>query len=73
MPILPMAAQHAGEKQPPDGGLGGDAVEDEGDRRRNQDAERAAGANRAGGNVIRITALAHLRNTHFADGRAAGG
>ncbi len=63
---------HAGDEQTADRGLGGDAVEDEGDRRRNQNAERAAGADRAGGDVVRIAAPAHLRNAHLADGRAAG-
>ena len=67
------ARHHAGEEQPADRGLGGDAVEDERDRRRDQDAERAAGADRAGGDVVRIAAPAHLRNAHLADGRAAGG
>ena len=66
------ARHHAGEEQPADRGLGGDAVEDEGDRRRDQDAERAAGADRAGGDVVRIAAAAHLRNAHLADRRAAG-
>ena len=64
---------HAGEEQTADRGLGGDAVEDEGDRRRDQNAERAAGADRAGGHVVRIAAPAHLRNAHLADGGAAGG
>ena len=66
------ARHHAGEEQTADRGFGGDAVEDEGDRRRNQDAERAAGADRAGGHVVRIAAPPHLRNAHLADGRAAG-
>src|SRR5262249_60438205 len=38
------ARQHASEEQAPDRGLGRDPVENESDRRRNQDAERAAGA-----------------------------
>ena len=65
--------QHAGKKQPADRGLGGDPVQDEGDRRRDQDAERAAGADRAGGHVVRVAAPAHFRNAHLADGGAAGG
>src|SRR5450755_2716834 len=64
---------HAGEEQTADRGFGGNAVEDEGDRRWNQDTERAAGADRAGGHVVRIAAPSHLRNSHLADGRAAGG
>ena len=67
------AGNHAGDEQPADRGLGGDAVEDEGDRRRNENAERAAGADRAGGDLVRIAAAAHLRNAHLADGGAAGG
>ena len=66
------ARHHAGDEQAADRGFGGDAVEDKGDRRRNQDAERAAGADRAGGHVVRIAAPPHLRNAHLADGRAAG-
>src|SRR6059036_3741614 len=62
---------HAGEEQAADRGLGGDAVEDEGDRGRDQDAERAAGAYRAGGDLVRIAAPAHLRDAHLADGGAA--
>ena len=67
------ARQHAGEEQPADRRLGGDAVQDERDRRRDQDAERAAGADRAGGDVVRIAAPAHLGDAHLADRRAAGG
>ena len=62
-----------GDEEPADRGLGGDAVEDEGDRRRDQDAERSAGADRAGGDVVRVAAPAHLRDAHLADGGAAGG
>ena len=67
------AGDHAGNEQPADRSLGGDAVEDEGDRRRNQNAERAAGADRAGGDLVRVAAPAHFRNAHLADGGAAGG
>ena len=67
------ARHHAGKEQTADRGFGGNAVEDEGDRRRNQDTERAAGANRAGGHVVRIAAPPHFRNSHLADGGAAGG
>ena len=63
---------HAGDEQPADRGLGRDAVEDEGDRRRNEDAERAARADRAGRDVVGIAAPAHLRDAHLADGGAAG-
>ena len=68
-----MPGHHAGNEQPADRGFGGDAVEDEGDRRRDQNAERAAGADRAGGDVVRVAAPAHFRNAHLADGGAAGG
>ena len=67
------AGQYAGEEKAPDRGLGGDAVEDEGDRRRDQDAERAAGADRPGRDVVGVAAPSHLRNAHLADGRAARG
>ena len=67
------ARHDAGEEQAPDRRLGGDAVEDEGDRRRDQDAERAAGADRSGGDLVRIAAPAHLGDAHLADRRAARG
>ena len=41
---------------------GGDRVEDHRDRRRQQDAERAAGGDDPGGEARRIAALAHLRD-----------
>src|SRR6185295_850191 len=67
------ARHHAGKEEPADRRLGRDAVQDEGDRRRDQNAERAARADRTGGNIVRIAALAHLRNAHLADRGAAGG
>ena len=65
------AGQEARREQAPDRGLGGDAVDDQRDRGRDQDAERAAGADRAGGDARRVAALAHLRHAHLAD-RSAG-
>ena len=67
------AGHHAGKEQTADRGFRGNAVEDEGDRRRNQDSERAAGANRTGRHVVRISAPPHFRDAHLADGGAAGG
>jgi hypothetical protein len=49
---------------------GGDAVEDHGDAGRDQDAQRAAGGDRAGGEVGVVAALAHLGDAHLADRRA---
>ena len=65
------ARQDAGDKQPSDRGLGRDAVKDESDRRRNEDAERTARADRAGRDFIRIAAATHFRDAHFADRGAA--
>ena len=72
------AGQHepgddAGDEQPPDRGLGGDAVENEGDRRRNENSERATGANRTSRHLVGVAAAAHLGNAHFADGGATRG
>src|SRR5690606_5001111 len=66
------AGQYAGEEQSADRGFGGDAVKDQRDRWRDQDAERTAGADRAGGDVVGVAAAAHLRDAHLADGGAAG-
>ncbi len=44
-----------------------DAVEDEGDGGRDQDAERAARADRSGRHRVRVATLAHLSDAHLAD------
>ena len=62
--------QEAGDEQPADRGLGGDAVDDHGDRGRDQDAQGAAGRDRAGRQAVGIAALAHLGHAHLADGGA---
>ncbi len=62
--------QQSGEEQAADGCLGGNAVDDHGDARRDQDAERAAGGDGTGGDFIGIAALGHLGDAHLADGRA---
>ena len=63
--------QHSGEKEAPDRSFRRDPVENESDRRRDEDAQRASGANRAGRNVVGIAAPPHLGDAHFADGGAA--
>jgi len=60
----------AGEEQPAKRLFGRDRVEDHRDRRRQQDAERAAGGDDAGGEPAGIAALAHFRNAGRADRRA---
>ena len=67
------AGQDAREKQPPDRGFGGDPVDDHRHRRRDQDAECAAGGDRARGDLVGIAALAHLGDAHLADRGAGGG
>ena len=66
------ARHHAGQEQAADGGFGGDAIHDHGDRWRDQDAQRAARRDGACCNAVGVAALAHLRNAHLADGRTGG-
>ena len=62
-----------GQEQPAERLLGGDRIENHGDRWRQQDTERAAGRDDAGREARRIAALAHFRDPGRADGRAGGG
>src|SRR6185437_14336054 len=63
------AGHDAGDEQLTDRLLDDDAVQDERDRRRNEDAERAARGDESAGEAARIAALAHLGNAHRADRR----
>ncbi len=62
-----------GEKQAAERLFGRYRVEDHGDRRRQQDAERAARRDDSGREAARIAALAHFRNAGRADRRAGRG
>ncbi len=53
--------------------LGGEAVQDQRQRRRNQDAECAAGGDQAGGECVRVAALPHFRNARGPNRRAGRG
>ena len=61
------ARSDAGEEQSPERLLGRDRVQDHRDRRRQQDAERAAGSDDACRETRRVAALAHFRNARAAD------
>ena len=50
------AGQHAGDEQLGDRDVGGDAIHDHDDGRRNQQAERAGTGQRADGDAVRIAA-----------------
>ncbi len=63
------AGNDAGDEQLADAGLGHDAVDHHDDRRRDQDAERAAGRDRAGGERVAVAVLAHRRIGHLGEGR----
>ena len=63
----------AGEEQPAERFFRRDRKQDHGDRGRQQDAERAAGGDDAGGEAAGIAALAHLGNAGRADRRAGRG
>ncbi len=67
------ARSDAGEEQPAQRFFRGDREQDHGDRGRQEDAERAAGGDDAGGESAGITALAHFRDAGGADRRAGGG
>ena len=73
------ARDHAGEIEAGHGGGGDQTVKDEVDRRRNQNAERAAGCQRAEKQAFVVAADLDLRQRHHADGgrrrdaRAGGG
>ena len=62
------AGDHAGEIEARHGGGGDQAIEDEVDRRRDEDAERAAGRQRAEKQALVVTADLDLRQCHDADG-----
>ncbi len=61
--------KYAGKEQPAERLFGGDRIEDHGDRRRQQDAERAAGGDHAAGEAAGIAAPPHFRNAGRADRR----
>ncbi len=61
----------AGEEQASERLLRRNRIEDHGDRRRQQDAQRSAGRDDARGKAAGISALAHLRDAGRAD-RGAG-
>ena len=71
--------QHAGRKQLADVRFGDDAVDHHDRRRRDHDAQRAAGGDDAGGQVVGVAELLHRRIRHLAhrgrggDRRAADG
>ena len=67
------AGADAGQEQPAQRFFRGDREQDHGDRRRQQNAERAAGGDDAGGKSAGIAALAHFRNAGRADRRAGRG
>ena len=66
------ARQDAGEQQPADRLLGQQAVDDECGARRNQDAERAAGGDHAGGEPVAVVVAAHLGQADLAHGHRRG-
>jgi hypothetical protein len=72
-PTSKQPRDHTRQEQPPDRGFRGDAVDDHGDRGRDQDAQRAARRDGACGHPVRIAALAHLGDAHLADGGTGGG
>ena len=63
--------QHAGEEQLADRLLGENGVDHHAGARRDQDAERAAGGDHAGGEAVAVAVAAHLRQRDLADGRRA--
>ena len=67
------AGTDTGDEQLADRLLGDDAIEDQGQRGRDQDAQRAAGRDDAGRQSGRIAALAHLGNARGTDRRTGGG
>jgi hypothetical protein len=66
------AGDDAGDEQLADRLLGDDAVDDQRQRGRDEDAQRAAGGDEAGGQFLRVAALPHLRDAHAAHGGAGG-
>ena len=63
----------AGREQGDHRGLGGDAVDDEGDRGRNQVVERTLRRDQARGEPLRVSRLAQARIRQRADGGHGGG
>ena len=61
---------HAGDEQLRDRHVGGDAVDDHDDRRRDQQPQRARARERADGHALRVAALLQFGQRHLADGRA---
>ena len=67
------AGYDPGDEEMGDRDVGGDAIDDHDDRRRDQQAERAGAGQRADGDVLGIAAALQLRQRHLADGRARRG
>src|SRR5262249_58908134 len=63
---------HARDQELADGGLGGDAVDHHGDAGRDQDVERGADADRAGGELVGIAVAAHFRHGDLGHHRGGG-
>ena len=66
------ARDDAGDQELADGGLGRDAVDHHGDARRDQDIERRADADRAGGEFVGIAVAAHFRHGDLGHHRRRG-
>ena len=64
--------QHAGKEQPPDRILGQNGVDHEAGGRRDQDAEGAAGGNRARRQLLVVAIAFHFRQCHLAHGQGRG-
>ena len=64
------AGYHAGDKEVRDRDVGGDAVDDHDDRRRDQQPQRARAGQRADGDGLRVAAALELGQRHLADRRA---
>jgi hypothetical protein len=71
-PAQQHAGTEAGEKQAPERLFRRDGIEDHGDRRRQQDAQRTSGRDDAGGQPRRIATPSHFRNASAADRGASG-
>ena len=63
------ARDDAGDEQLADVGRGHDAVDHHDHARRNEDAERAAGGDRAGGEAVGVAVAPHRRHRHLGHGR----
>ena len=66
------AGEQPGQKQLRNRGLGQEAIDDQVDRRRNHDAQRATGGNRAGKQLGVVTQFFRLGQRHRGHGRGSG-